>query len=191
MIKDLLKFNALLEKFRDVERRVVLASGRRENDAEHSYMIAMLALHIRNQWYTELDLEKILLYALVHDLVEVYAGDTYAFAAQEEKATKHDREEASFMQLMQEFPENDIMWTAIKEYEERSTREAKFIYALDKLHPILIAYQNKDYTFKDYELSLEDVKREKSGKISADPVINEIYTELLAILEREQDDIFA
>src|SRR5580704_1310169 len=99
------KFRALLDAFSLVER-VMHVKGReqRENDTEHSYTLAMLAWYLADAFDLGLDKDRLLRYALVHDLVEVYAGDTYVLD-EEGLKTKHEREEKARLRLIEEFPE--------------------------------------------------------------------------------------
>ena len=89
-LKNIIKFVNLLNKFRQVER-VIHSNGkdRMENDVEHSYQLAMLSWYIISTNNLDLNLDLILKYSLVHDLVEVYAGDTYVYTEDaEHKNTK-------------------------------------------------------------------------------------------------------
>ena len=129
---DLLNLVDFLVKFRSVERRIHIPSlGRAENDTEHSFDLAMAALNIVVRDKLPLDQNLVIKYSLVHDLVEVHAGDTFAFdneAAKDKAAREHA--------AMQELGNDEL--TAVyaeiaEEYERLDNEESRFVYGLDKL----------------------------------------------------------
>ncbi len=88
-IHSILDFTKLLNKFRAVKRIVfTVGEGEPENDAEHSYQLAMLSWYIISAENLKLDKNLVIKYALVHDLVEVYAGDTYFYRSDKEEKDK-------------------------------------------------------------------------------------------------------
>ena len=107
-LSKLFDFVKFLDKFREVERAIYVGNTeRRENDAEHSYNLAMFAWYIVEGNNLDLDRELILKYALVHDLVETYAGDTFLFASNRENnhSNKTEREKKAKKKLLANFPE--------------------------------------------------------------------------------------
>lgn len=110
-----------------------------ENDAEHSFLLATLGCAIAQQLNTTLDLGKVSQYALVHDLVEVYAGDTTIWATAEEHNSKVQREEAALKQIEERFGKR-FPWIdqTIKKYELFDDAESCFVYALDKIIPYIV-----------------------------------------------------
>ena len=148
-LQNILKFTKLLNKFRQIER-VIRSNGgdRLENDVEHSYQLTMLAWYIISTQKLDLNLDLVIKYSLVHDLVEIYAGDTYAHTTDRElKKSKIKREEDSLIKLESEFKEFPEIFELIKQYESKSDLEAKFIYALDKIEPILNIYTSSRKTW--------------------------------------------
>jgi putative hydrolase of HD superfamily len=133
---DLLKFVEFTNKFQKIQRVILVKDEERyENDAEHSYQLALVAWYIIDREKLNLNINKIVFMAIAHDLVEIYAGDTYIFGIQELKASKKEREEKAIKMIETEFPEFNDLIPFIQEYEERTSEESKFIYALDKLLP--------------------------------------------------------
>jgi len=110
-----------------------------ENDAEHSFLLATLGCAIAQQIDSALDLGKVSQYALVHDLVEVYAGDTTIWASVEEHASKAEREDEA-LQLIEERFGQRFPWIdqTIKKYELFDDAESCFVYALDKIIPYIV-----------------------------------------------------
>jgi len=126
----------------------VVGRESKESDAEHSYQLAMTVWYLASIKDYGFSIEKLIKYALVHDLVELYAGDTDTYASTSDFAkSKHERELASLARLKSEFPEFSEMTDLIDKYESRSEPEARFVYAIDKLLPFANAYF---YGQKDY-----------------------------------------
>ena len=181
-IKRTAEFVALLHAFQSVER-VILAPdlNRKENDAEHSYLLAMFCWYLNDTLELGLDKGKIFEYSLAHDLVEVYAGDTYVFD-QEGKETKHQREEDARARIAKEFPEFGSLHEAILRYEKREDAESVFVHAADKLIPMITNYLQKGQSWKEmgvqrgelYELEREKTKDQKHIVELLEQLIQEI-----------------
>jgi len=125
--------------FSNVTRKVQLANTERlENDVEHSYGLALTCWFLAPKIAPELNLEKILCYALAHDTVEVHAGDTFIFAPQEELDTKSAREDEAIENLRSDWMDFPEMTQAAEGYKNRVDEEAKFVKAVDKLLPIIM-----------------------------------------------------
>lgn len=122
-----------------VERVPQLADlGRPENDVEHSYGLALTCWYLAPKIAPELSLEKIFSYALSHDTVEIHAGDTFIFADPCELATKSDREDAAIAQIQQDWPDFPELSDYAEGYKNKRDEEAKFVYAVDKILPVLM-----------------------------------------------------
>ena len=135
-IADLQRFIADLAS---VERVPHLADlGRPENDVEHSYGLALTCWYLAPKIAPELSLEKIFSYALAHDTVEVHAGDTFIFADESELATKSDREDAAITQIRKDWPDFPELSDYAEGYKNKRDEEAKFVYAVDKILPVLM-----------------------------------------------------
>ncbi|MYB40066.1 HD domain-containing protein [Candidatus Saccharibacteria bacterium] len=129
---DLMDLLGFLTDLQTVERRIYPpALDRYENDTEHSYNLAMAAWLIVSREKLPLDVNLVIKYALVHDLVEVYAGDTFAFddEAAEDKAA---REHAAMRRLREDESTAGFAASA-EEYEKLDNEESRFVYGLDKL----------------------------------------------------------
>jgi len=137
--------------FYRVERHTPLrfAPGRYENDAEHSWSVALVAAALAPHIDKQLDVGKICQFAVVHDLVEVYAGDTSNFAAEAEKATKEAREKAAQIALQKNLAALPWIAATIAEYEEQTSAEAKFVKSIDKLLPLLFDYIEKGLFYQE------------------------------------------
>lgn len=185
-LERLLNFQKLLLKFSHVERVIHrtqpgIDGYTRENDTEHSYNLAMTAWYLVT-YFPELDRDLVIRLALVHDLVEVHAGDTYALADASVLKGKAEREEKAFKQLIHDWPDFSEMTEHISLYENRGSNEAKFVYALDKLMPIMTIYINQGHTWQKENISLEQLIAIKVDKVSISPEIQLYYQNLVTIL---------
>lgn len=185
-------FVRLLNDYRLVQRRLfVNGEDRRENDLEHSYQLAMLCWYIIETEHLNLDVNRVLKYALLHDLVEVYAGDTPFFSNDMElKGSKQDRERLAHDRLVDEHPEFAPIKEYIAEYESRETPEAKFVYAADKLQPILNIYADDGRTWKAEKITYEMEVEMKQDKVAVDPHIRMIYAEFMKLVAEHKEDLF-
>ena len=152
-----------------------------ENDTEHSYNLAMTAWFLA-EYFPELDKSLVIKYALVHDLVEVHAGDTYVYADPEEIASKADRETKALKQLENDWPDFADLTRTIHEYEQKASPEANFIYALDKIMPIMMIYIHDGYTWSQEDINLGRLDEAKRSKVSLSPEILPYYEKLYEIL---------
>ena len=134
-----LQFILEIDKVKNIFRQTYLADGnRKENDAEHSWHIAMMAV-LLHEYVPDADLKKVMTMVLIHDLVEIDAGDTYAYD-EEGKKTKRAREVACAERLFGMLPEDQgtefrTLW---EEFEEYKTTDAKYAHLLDNLQPLLL-----------------------------------------------------
>lgn len=135
-----IQFIVEVDKVKNIFRQTYLAdANRKENDAEHSWHLALMAVLLKDYMEEEADLIKVMTMVLIHDLVEIDAGDTYAY---DEKGavTKRDREEKAadrIFGLLPEDQENEFrnLW---EEFEAYETAEAKYAHLLDNFQPLLL-----------------------------------------------------
>ena len=186
--QNLLKFTSFLLQFRAI-KRVVLIPGTNlwENDAEHSYQLALLAWFIVEDQKLKLDLSKILSLALVHDLVETYAGDTYLFGKKKYKDSKQIRETEAFGQIKKNFPSIKSVHKLIAEYEKKDSEESKFVYALDKVLPMVNIYLGGGVTWRKKKVNLQMLREAKDSKISLSKDIEKYYKIFIRILEKQPE----
>ncbi len=188
-LERLIELQRLLLSFSQVDRRVHRKHGEDyilENDTEHSYNLAMTAWYLAN-WFPELKVDLILKYALVHDLVEVHAGDTYVYGTADELSSKEQREAEALKKLESDWPDFPDMHQTIHAYEKRLDAESKFVYALDKIMPIILIYIHDGYTWKKEGVTVEMLHDAKFDKISVSPEILPYFTKLHALLTQRPD----
>ena len=192
-LQQALKFADMLNRFRLVERMILVNGGehRQENDVEHSYQLAMLAWYIVDSRKLDLDVDLVLRYAVVHDLVEVYAGDTYTYSADAENiASKESREADALERLRQEFAEFPDLFECIDRYEKKMDRESCFVYALDKIHPIINTYLDSGRRWKELDITVDVLYEDKKAKVMLSPEIEPYFSEIMRVLREEERDLF-
>ena len=154
-----LDFIKLADRLKSVTRRNYLADGKRlENSAEHSWHIALMANVLSEYSNTSVDLARVTLMLLVHDLVEVEAGDAYAYddQAQSERKQKEERAaKAVFGKLPKDQGEQfRLLW---EEFEAAKTKEALFARAVDHFLPVLQNYSSHGKSWVENGLTKEQV----------------------------------
>jgi putative hydrolases of HD superfamily len=139
---------------------LIPATKSRESDTDHSFLLGILSASIADTFYPMLDIGKITSYALVHDLVEVYAGDTVTIISSDsQKSDKQAREEAALARIKEEF-DGTFSWIgrSIESYEEQLIPESRFIRVVDKLLPGLGHIQTDCITFKNFGLAPDEIR---------------------------------
>lgn len=189
-IKRATEFMRLLHAFQSTER-VIFAPDllRKENDAEHSYLLAMLCWYLNDTLELGLDTGVLLKYALAHDLVEVYAGDTYMFD-QEGRKTKHRREEESRLRIADEFPEFKNLHKAIGHYENQESPEALFVHAVDKLIPMITNYLQGGHSWKAMNVRYADLYSLKREGVKDHEQVRKLLEQLLQEIEPRLNEFF-
>ncbi len=181
-IHRLIELHKLLLDFRAVQRVTrIPGTQERENDVDHSYTLAMTAWFLA-PYFPELDRDTVIRMALVHDLTEIHAGDTFVFGEAHHRASKQQREATALARLAADWPDFPEMSSLAHQYEARSSNEAKFVYALDKVMPILISVLGGGRDFKDYDVTIAVMHAEKRDKVALSAPVNDYYNELLEVL---------
>lgn len=191
-IEKIFNFLDLTLKFRDIYRKIkIKGKVSTENDAEHSYQLAMFCWYIATVDQLPLDINKILKYALVHDFVEVYAGDTHAFPNNAQiLADKESREEEARRKLLMEFPEFSDFHDAILEYEYKNTEESRFVYAADKIIAEMNIYMEGNTINIEEGLTVEKIRRCKDQKIAISPHIEKYWQEFIPLMKNLESKTF-
>lgn len=149
-LKKQMDFILEVDKVKNIMRQTYLADGKRkENDAEHSWHLAMMAVLLKEYANEEVDLAKVIPMVLVHDLVEIDAGDTYAYD-EVGAVTKAEREQKAADRVFGLLPEDQGEWLRglWEEFEAYETPEAKFAHMLDNSQPLFLndASDGKSWT---------------------------------------------
>ncbi|GAA0876067.1 HD domain-containing protein [Wandonia haliotis] len=172
-----------IDKIKYIRRRTRLFnSDRNENDAEHSWHLAMMALVLSDYSDAEVDLLKVIKMVLIHDIVEIDAGDTFIY----DPNKNHENTEEELKSAQRIFgllPEKQAaefieIWT---EFEEGVSEEAKFARAMDRLEPLLQNTSNDGGTWKEFGVRYQQVYDKKK-------IIQEGSKELWSYAEQLLED---
>lgn len=155
-----LQFLILIDKMKSIYRQTLLADkSRRETDAEHSWHIALMAMLFAEFAPEGVDKERVIRMCLVHDLVEIYAGDTFCYdkKAGEDKA---DREMRAAKKLFSVLPKEDgeeikSLWL---EFEKQETPDAVFAASLDRFQPLINNFLTDGHTWKKGKVARRQVE---------------------------------
>ncbi len=142
-----------------IRQNYVTDGSRKEDDAEHAWHMAVMVILLSEYSNEEIDVLKTVTMILIHDLVEIDAGDTYAYD-EEAKKTKREREVAAADRLFQILPEDQAekfraLWD---EFEARETPEAKFAHAMDNIQPLMLNDATDGKSWNEHGVTLSQVE---------------------------------
>ena len=172
------------DRLKGIERRNRLADGtRRENTAEHSWHLGIAAMVLAPFASEPIDLGTAVAMALVHDIVEIDAGDTFAYDVADGAATKQVREEAAADRLFGLLPAETgqrfrDLWD---EYERGDTAEARFVMAIDRLAPMMLNLAEGASTWREHGINRSQVIARNGPHIEL--ALPDVWTAVLAQLD--------
>ena len=170
-LKKQLDFSLEIDKEKSIFRQTHLSQhGRNENDAEHAWHMAIMAYLLREYANEEVDIAKVMLMCLIHDIVEIDAGDTYAYDT-ERLATQKAREDEAKERIFSLLPEDQKaeMISLFDEFEEYLSPEAKFAHAMDNLQPIILNNSNNGEDWKEHGVTAQMVyKRQEKTRLGSE-----------------------
>ena len=158
-LKKQLDFALEIDKEKNIFRQTHLSGhGRNENDAEHAWHMAIMAYLLKEYSNEPVDIGKVMLMCLIHDIVEIDAGDTYAYDAENLK-TQKAREDAAKERIFSILPEEqkDELIKLFDEFEEFKTAESKFAHAMDNLQPLILNNSNGGGDWREHGVTAEQV----------------------------------
>lgn len=176
-INQLLRFTAEIDKMTAVSRRTLLVDGsRRENDAEHSWHIALMAMLFKDYAPEGCDVSKAVQMCIVHDLIEIYAGDTFAYDVNANK-DKAEREAKAADKLFSELPEHlgtefRQLW---EEFDAMETPTAKYAASMDRIQPYLHNTLTNGHTWQEGHPSVEQVNKRIGPALKTIPELQNWY----------------
>lgn len=181
-LRSQLEFSLEIDREKQVFRQTHLSGhGRRENDAEHAWHMAVMAYILREHSNRRIDIARTMIMCLVHDIVEIDAGDTYAYD-DEGKKTQKEREDKAKERIFSILPDAQAeeMKAIFEEFEMNETAEAQFAHAMDNIQPILLNNSNGGADWKEHKVSAGQVmKRQEKTK----PGSEEIFSLARKIIE--------
>ncbi len=155
-----MQFIREIDKLKQILRQnVVIGTQKNENDAEHSWHLAMMAILLSEYSVKkDVDISKVVKMVLVHDLVEIDAGDTFCY---DEKGyeDKEEREQKAANRLFNILPKDqaDELFALWREFEELKTAEAIFAACMDRLQPLILNYSTNGHTWQKPGVTSEKV----------------------------------
>lgn len=170
-----------LDKEKSVFRQTHLSGhGRNENDAEHAWHMAIMAYLLKEYSNEPVDIARVMIMCLIHDVVEIDAGDTYAYDA-EGLATQKAREDAAKERIFSLLPEDQKQeFTAIfDEFEANETPEAKFAHSMDNFQPLILNNSNGGGDWKEHNVTAKKVYGRQSKTKEGSEKIFEITDKII------------
>lgn len=169
------------DKEKNILRRTHLSeNGRRENDAEHAWHMAIMIYLLKEYANEEFDMAKAMLMALIHDIVEIDAGDTYAFDSKGME-TKEVREAQAAKRLFGMLPEDqgEELKSLFEEYEANETSEARFVRVMDNFQPLLLNNSNNGRDWIEHGIGKSQVMQRHISTKLGSKVIWECSEEII------------
>ena len=158
-LKKQVEFILEIDKEKNIFRQTHLSGhGRNENDAEHAWHMAIMAYLLQEYANEPVDIAKVMLMCLIQDVVEIDAGDTYAYDTEGLK-TQKARENAAKERIYSLLPEDQkiSLQGLFDEFEENKTPEAKFAHAMDNLQPLLLNNSNNGGDWREHQVTADQV----------------------------------
>ena len=158
-LKRQLDFALEIDKEKNIFRQTHLSGhGRNENDAEHAWHMAIMAYLLKEYSNEPVDIGKVMLMCLIHDIVEIDAGDTYAYDAENLK-TQKAREDAAKERIFSILPEEqkEELIKLFDEFEAYETAESKFAHVMDNLQPLILNNSNGGGDWREHGVTARQV----------------------------------
>ena len=166
-----LDFILEIDKEKNIFRQTHLSGGgRAENDAEHAWHMAIMIYLLREYANEEFDVGKAMMMALIHDIVEIDAGDTYAYDI-EGLQTQKLREDAAKERIFSILPKEQAseLTALFDEFEAYETAESKFAHAMDNLQPLILNHSNNGGDWREHNVTAEQIyKRQSKTKLGSE-----------------------
>ena len=180
-LKKQLEFVLEIDKEKNIFRQTHLSGqGRNENDAEHAWHMAIMAYLLREYSNEPVDITRVMLMCLIHDVVEIDAGDTYAYD-EEGKKTQKAREEAAKERIYSLLPEDqkEELAAIFDEFEESKTSESKFAHAMDNLQPLMLNNSNDGGDWREHGVSAKQVYGRQSRTKEGSEKLYEVTDQII------------
>ena len=167
-LKQQMDFLLEVEKEKNIFRQTHLSGGgRAENDAEHAWHMALMIYLLREYANQDFDPLKAIVMALIHDVVEIDAGDTYAYD-DAGLATQQEREAKAAQRIFGLLPQDqrDEMLALFREFEDYETPEARFAHVLDNLQPLMLNHANNGGDWRAHQVKKSQIYK-RNAKTAA------------------------
>lgn len=166
-----MEFSLEIDKEKNIFRQTHLSNqGRRENDAEHAWHMAVMSYILKEYANDSIDISRVMMMCLIHDIVEIDAGDTYAYD-RDAKETQRNREQKARDRIYSLLPsdQKEELSLIFDEFEANETPEARFAHAMDNLQPLMLNHSNRGGDWREHGVSSKQVYgRQKKTKLGSD-----------------------
>ena len=156
-----MEFILEVDKLKSIYRQSYIADGsRKENDTEHSWHMALMCMILAEYSNEDIDVLKTMTMLIIHDIVEIDAGDTYAYD-ESANETKLERELEAADRIFNLLPDDQAkkMRSLWDEFEERKTPEAKFAAALDRIQPLLLNDASQGKSWREHKVHMSQIMK--------------------------------
>ncbi len=182
-LKKQMAFSLEMDKEKGIGRQTyILDALRKENDAEHGWHLALMAMVLSEYANEPIDVMRTMSMVVIHDTVEIDAGDTYAY---DEKGyeTKADREQAAADRIFNILPEDqaEYFMNLWREFEEAKTPEAKFANTLDSVQPLMLNDASNGLAWREHQVAASKVRDRAERKIR--PGSERLYQMVMEIID--------
>lgn len=170
-----------IDKLKNIYRQTyVLGEDRKENDAEHSWHIALMAFLLAEHSNQKIDVLKVIKMLLVHDIVEIDAGDTFCYDSEGYK-TKADREEKAARRVFGILPQDqsEEFYGLWREFEDGITPEAGFANVLDRIQPLILNYTKDGISWKEHDVCKSQVENRYAKTSSSSTDLTQLALSLI------------
>ena len=180
-LKKQLLFALEIDKEKNIFRQTHLSGhGRNENDAEHAWHMAVMAWLLREYANEEVDIARVMIMCLIHDIVEIDAGDTYAYD-EEGLKTQKEREDAAKERIFSILPEDqkEELVSLFDEFEAGETAESRFAHAMDNLQPLILNNSNGGSDGKEHNVDASRVYRRQGKTALGSETLYQVTDEII------------
>lgn len=180
-LKKQMEFSLEIDKEKNIFRQTSLSGhGRKENDAEHAWHMAIMAYILREYANEEVDITKVMLMCLIHDIVEIDAGDTYAYDAEGLK-TQKAREDAAKQRIFSMLPDDQKteFISLFDEFEQAESAEARFAHSMDNLQPLLLNNSNGGSDWIEHGVRADQVYGRQQGTRPGSEILYELTDKII------------
>lgn len=181
-LKKQLDFALEVDKEKNIFRQTHLSGhGRNENDAEHAWHMALMAYLLKEYSNEPVDIAKVMLMCMIHDVVEIDAGDTYAYDAEGLK-TQKEREDKAKERIFSLLPDDQKaeLIALFDEFETYETPESKYAHAMDNLQPLLLNNSNGGSDWKEHGVTVDQVYgRQSKTRLGSEKLYQEVTDKLI------------
>ncbi|ADL34620.1 MULTISPECIES: HD domain-containing protein [Butyrivibrio] len=181
-LKKQLDFALEVDKEKNIFRQTHLSGhGRNENDAEHAWHMALMAYLLKEYSNEPVDIAKVMLMCMIHDVVEIDAGDTYAYDAEGLK-TQKEREDKAKERIFSLLPDDQKaeLIALFDEFETYETPESKYAHAMDNLQPLLLNNSNGGSDWKEHGVTIDQVYgRQSKTRLGSEKLYQEVTDKLI------------